>query len=200
MKARVWVAAIGIAVLSLADILVIRATVPQLNHGPFLDLDLSREGTVVAIYGAVLAAVVTVWLLFHKRYLAGSRGARLLVLGCVVLLGVRGVFATSGSRAAFDRARAARTVAKLRVVDQRLQEFTHTHGRLPAALAELGLSTQELTDEWRRTIRYSQHPDQKGYRVWSEGAPPGKPGLEDFYERLAIDRSSAEGPVALEHR
>lgn len=199
MRTRAWVAALGIAALSLLDILVIRATEPRLDREPFLSLDLSRESTLVTLYGALLSISLVAWFLLRRKYLTGSRGARVLVFAAVALLGARGVLATAGSRAAFDRARAARTVAKLRVVDQRLQEFSHANGRLPVALTELGLSTQELTDEWRRTIRYAPQPERRSYRLWSEGAPPGKPGLEDFYGRLSINHSP-EDPVTLAPR
>jgi hypothetical protein len=141
------------------------------------------------LYAGALVLVLLSWLLFRKAYLRAARGARILVLLAVVLLAARGVLAMRGSSAPFDRARAARTVARLRYVDERVQTFYRTHGRLPFDLYELGLPRQELVDEWRHGLKYARRSGVPGYRLWAEGAPVGKPGLEDYYAKLTIEHT-----------
>lgn len=199
---RAWSAAIGIAILSFLDIVAIRATVPTSGGRAPLPLDLSESGSVIGIYSVALTVVLVAWLLLGRRYLRGSRGASAIVLLFLALLVGRGVLATIGSRAPFDRARAARTVGKLRYVDERLQTFYQAHQRLPAALDEMGLSVSDLTDEWGQRFHFVPRADRMGYQVWSGGAPAGKPELGDYYPRLtkAVVLSptrTAEGPTII---
>lgn len=134
------------------------------------------------------------WLFLRKTLVQAARGARIIVLLTAVLLAARGVLAVQGSGAPFDRARAARTVAKLRHVDERVQEFQRARGRFPTDLRELGLSRQALVDELRHELQFELLPEASGFRLWVEGAPLGRHGLEDYYPRPTIERAGKHFP------
>lgn len=186
MRVRAWLAAVGVLLLSLLDFPVIRATAPAVDRGPLLPLDLAHGNGIVATYAALLVIVLVALLILRLRYMRGMRNAQIVAIAGIVLLFGRGVLATIGSRAPFDRARAARTVVKLRDLDAHLQNFVRIHSAPPSNLSELHLSPPELLDEWRHAFRYERHPDQQGYRIWSDGVPRQRPELEDFYARLSI--------------
>lgn len=194
LKRRGWLGAAVIAAISFADVLAVQLTVPAEGGRVLLPLDLSKPAVVTILYGAVLALLLLSWLFLQKTLVQAARGARIIVLLAAVLLAARGILAVQGSGAPFDRARAARTVAKLRQVDERVQEFHRVRGRFPTDLRELGLSRQELADEWRHELRFELLPGASGYRLWAEGAPVGRHGLEDYYPRLTIERAGKSFP------
>lgn len=192
MKRRGWFAAASIAAASFLDVLVVQLTVPFEGGRVLLPLDLSRPAVIVAVYAGLLSLLFVLSLVARKLLLFGARGARILVLLAVVLLLARGLLAWQGSGAPFDRARAARTVARLRDADERVREYRRLHGRLPTDLREAGLSGRDLEDEWRHEFRFELLPGANGYRLWSDGAPAGRRGLEDYYPRLTIERAEED--------
>lgn len=194
LRRRAWFGAVVIAAMSFLDVLAVHLTVPAEGGRVLLPLDLSRPAVVAALYAAVLVLMLLSWFFFRKALLQAARGARIIVLLAAVLLAARGVFAVQGSGAPFDRARAARTVGRLRYVDERVKEFHRVRGRFPADLRELGLPRHELVDEWRHELRFELLPGATGYRLWAEGAPVGKSGLEDYYPRLTIERDGKDLP------
>lgn len=191
LKMRTWITVSLLALVSFCDVALVLLTVPGANGKPVLPLDLSEGSALDVIYGVAIAVFLASALLSRRVLQAGPRLPRAVAVLFGVFLVGRGALTTLGPRPPFDRARAAKTAARLRLVDERLQQVSRTSGSVPRTLDELGLAPDELIDEWRVKFQYVPLAGGRGYRLWSSGVPPGKPALQDYYPRLVIERRAA---------
>lgn len=135
---------------------------------PLLELPL---GALIGTYVVLVAVVGTCWWLLRHDVLAGKPGKVILTI-LLMLLVVRGaVVSYSFANAPVDRARVVQTESRLRALDEALQAYYSENNELPETLAQLGVTTTEMTDGWGFTFEY-RRDGEHGYRLLAIGSPP----------------------------
>lgn len=156
---------------------------------PLLELGYSQ---VFCLFALQIVVFMGAWWTVRRIGGGGHRLARGTSIALFLLLIVRAGVILSAYSGPVDRARTARTAARVRGAETRVTDFWGRTHRLPANLEEAGVDSEERIDGWGFSLRYEVDPDDHGFSVTAIGVPKGLKTRPT--EMMQINRRMADAP------